>query len=68
MAMAAVDLAHGYSFGPGRPASLQHVERLLGEANGAGRQRRAYAAGGIPAVLRGLVANTQGSGVAEVAA
>jgi glutamate---cysteine ligase / carboxylate-amine ligase len=58
LARDAMDLASGYAGGLGCTDALQGLERLLAEGNGAVRQRRAYAAGGFPAVLRGLVAET----------
>ncbi len=39
---------------------LEVVERILREGNGADRQRAAFARGGMPAVLRQLVAETRG--------
>ena len=42
----------------GSEAPLEEVQRLLREGGGAARQRAAFAEGGLPAVLAGLVAET----------
>ena len=54
LARQALDLAGGYARRLGAGAQLSHLERLLAEGNGAVRQRRAYARGGMPAVLEHL--------------
>jgi carboxylate-amine ligase len=46
--------ARSYARGDG----LDEIERILREGNGADRMRRAHAAGGMPAVLAGLVAES----------
>jgi len=58
LARHALDLASGYAHRLGCAAALGDVERLLTEGNGADRQRRAFAAGGMPAVLAQLVEET----------
>ncbi len=55
----AIDLARGYLHQPCAADSLEHVERILAEGNGAVRQRRAFGAGGMPAVLEHLRAETE---------
>jgi carboxylate-amine ligase len=47
----ALDIAAGYAPALGAARQLAEVERLLAEGNGAVRQRRAFARGGIRAVL-----------------
>lgn len=56
----AIDLAAGYAPRLGCADALDEVERIRVEGNGATRQRRAYAAGGMPAVLELLLAETRG--------
>jgi glutamate---cysteine ligase / carboxylate-amine ligase len=58
VARQALDLAFGYAPALGCSAALEAVERLLAEGNGADRQRRAYARGGMEAVLAELTAQT----------
>jgi carboxylate-amine ligase len=58
LARQALDLAFGYAPALGCTAALQAVERLLAEGNGADRQRRAHAHGGMQAVLAELTAET----------
>jgi glutamate---cysteine ligase / carboxylate-amine ligase len=58
LARHALDLASGYAHRLGCAAALGDVERLLAEGNGADRQRRAFTAGGMPAVLAQLVDET----------
>ena len=50
--------ARPYARDLGSADALDEVERLLAEGNGATRQRRAFARGGLPAVLADLVAET----------
>jgi carboxylate-amine ligase len=57
----ALDLASGYAYKLGCSDELQHVERILAEGNGATRQRRAFEAGGMPAVLELLAAESRGA-------
>ena len=57
----ALDLASGYAYKLGCADELRHVERILAEGNGATRQRRAFEAGGIPAVLEHLAAESRGA-------
>lgn len=64
----ALDLAAGYAHHLGCADELREIERLLAEGNGAARQRRAFATGGMPAVLAQLAAETRGSDAAAVAA
>jgi carboxylate-amine ligase len=54
----ALQVANAYAPQLGCADSLQHLERLLIEGNGADRQRRAYAGGGLPALLAHLVDET----------
>ena len=49
-----LELARGYA----RSDALDEVERILRDGNGADRMRRAHAAGGMPAVLARLVAES----------
>jgi glutamate---cysteine ligase / carboxylate-amine ligase len=58
LARQALDIASPYAARLGCSASLQHVERLLSDGNGATRQRAAHAVGGMPAVLHHLVDET----------
>jgi gamma-glutamyl:cysteine ligase YbdK (ATP-grasp superfamily) len=51
-------LARPYARELGSEAELEEVERVLVEGNGAMRQRVAFARGGMPAVLSGLVRET----------
>ena len=43
---------------------LRQVERILAEGNGATRRRRAFEAGGMPAVLAVLAAESRGADTA----
>jgi carboxylate-amine ligase len=61
LARHALEIAAGYAVRLRCTDSLGHVERLLAEGNGADRQRRAFAAGGLPAVVRALVRETAAS-------
>jgi carboxylate-amine ligase len=58
LARQALDLAFGYAPALACTGALRAVERLLADGNGADRQRRAFANGGIDAVLDQLVAET----------
>jgi carboxylate-amine ligase len=58
VARQAMDLAYGYAPALGATHALGAVERLLAQGNGADRQRRAFADGGMDAVLGALVAET----------
>ena len=58
VARAAIALARPYARELGSEAALEEVERVLVEGNGAMRQRVAFARGGMPAVLSGLVRET----------
>jgi carboxylate-amine ligase len=58
IARAAVELARPYARELGSEAALEEVERILVDGNGAMRQRRAFASGGMPAVLAELVDET----------
>jgi glutamate---cysteine ligase / carboxylate-amine ligase len=58
LARQALDLAFGYAPALRCTAALQAVERLLADGNGADRQRRAHANGGMKAVLAELTAQT----------
>jgi carboxylate-amine ligase len=58
LARQALDLAFGYAPALGCTAALEAVERLLAEGNGADRQRRAHARGGMEALLTQLTAET----------
>jgi glutamate---cysteine ligase / carboxylate-amine ligase len=58
LARQALDLAHGYAHALGCTQALTAAEALL-SGNGADRQRRAFAAGGMDAVLEGLVWETE---------
>ena len=60
----ALDLASGYAHTLGCVDELRHVERILAEGNGAVRQRRAFEAGGMPAVLDLLAAESRGADTA----
>jgi len=51
-------LARPYARDSGDEDALLEVHRILREGNGADRMRRAHAAGGMPAVLAGLVAES----------
>jgi gamma-glutamyl:cysteine ligase YbdK (ATP-grasp superfamily) len=54
----AISLARPYARELGSEAALEEVERVLVEGNGAMRQRAAFARGGMPALLSGLVRET----------
>ena len=58
VARAAVELARPYARELGSDAALDEIERMLVDGNGAIRQRAAFARGGMPAVLAGLVEET----------
>jgi carboxylate-amine ligase len=58
VARAAISAARPYARELGSEAALEEVDRLLVEGNGAMRQRVAYARGGMPGVLSGLVRET----------
>jgi gamma-glutamyl:cysteine ligase YbdK (ATP-grasp superfamily) len=58
VARAAIALARPHARELGSEAALEEVERVLAEGNGAMRQRAAFARGGMPAVLGGLVRET----------
>jgi carboxylate-amine ligase len=58
LARQALDLAFGYAPALGCTAALEAVERLLADGNGADRQRRAYAHGGMEALLAELTTDT----------
>jgi carboxylate-amine ligase len=58
VARAAITLARPFARDLGSEAALEEVERVLVEGNGAMRQRVAFARGGMPAVLNGLVRET----------
>lgn len=58
VARAAINLARPFARELGSEAALEEVERILVEGNGAMRQRIAFARGGMPAVLSGLVRET----------
>jgi carboxylate-amine ligase len=58
VARQALDLAFGYAPALACTDALRSVERLLADGNGADRQRRAFATGGMDAVLDQLVAET----------
>ena len=60
----ALDLASGYAYKLDCADELRHVERILAEGNGAVRQRRAFEAGGMPAVLELLAAESRGADTA----
>ena len=64
----ALDLAFGYAHTLGCSDELRQVERMLADGNGATRQRRAFARGGMPAVLAQLADETRGAAAAAVAA
>jgi carboxylate-amine ligase len=58
LARDAVEIARGHLRELGAEAPLDEIERILGDGGGADLQRRDYAEGGMDAVLRGLVAQT----------
>ncbi len=58
--VAAEAIAIARPHAPGADA-LEEVERILRDGNGADRMRAAYAGGGMPGVLGGLVAETAGA-------
>ncbi|HET8672580.1 MAG TPA: YbdK family carboxylate-amine ligase [Thermoleophilaceae bacterium] len=60
LARAGVELARATLADLGAEAPLDEIERILREGCGADLQRRAFAAGGMPAVLEMLVAETAG--------
>jgi hypothetical protein len=55
---AAIELARAALSELGADAPLAEVERILREGGGADLQRRAFAEGGMPELLRRLVADT----------
>jgi carboxylate-amine ligase len=61
LAAHAVAVAFPYAARAGCAHALDHVEHMLVAGNGAMRQRAAFADGGMPAVLRHLVAETAGA-------
>jgi carboxylate-amine ligase len=67
LARHAIDIAAGYAPALGCAVELAALERLLCEGNGALRQRRAHAQGGMPAVLELLRAETATVPEAEAA-
>ncbi|MGZ6643354.1 MAG: carboxylate-amine ligase [Solirubrobacteraceae bacterium] len=58
VAAAALDLARPHARALGIEDELRGIARILAEGNGAGRQRAAFARGGMPAVLSLLVDET----------
>lgn len=58
VAAAALAEARPYAADLGGEGALGEIEQILAEGNGAERQRRAFGAGGIPAVLEFLAAAT----------
>jgi glutamate---cysteine ligase / carboxylate-amine ligase len=54
----ALDLASGYAPALSASPALAEIERMLVEGNGAMRQRRAFARGGMPGVLEQLRSET----------
>jgi glutamate---cysteine ligase / carboxylate-amine ligase len=60
LARQALDLASGYAPGLGCERALRSMEWLLADGNGADRQRRAFAARGVPGLLAQLVDETSG--------
>ena len=54
-ARAALARARPYADELGATDELEGIERILAEGNGADRQRAAYARGGMPALLEGLI-------------
>jgi carboxylate-amine ligase len=58
LARAAVDLARPHLRERGADAPLDEIDRILAEGGGADLQRRAFADGGMTAVLQRLVAET----------
>jgi carboxylate-amine ligase len=61
----ALDLAYGYAYKLDCVDDLRQVERILAEGNGAVRQRRAFAEGGMPAVLELLAAESSAAPQAD---
>ena len=59
VARAAVELARPHLLDLGAEAPLDQIDRILAEGGGADLQRRAFANGGIQAVLQRLVAETE---------
>jgi glutamate---cysteine ligase / carboxylate-amine ligase len=64
----ALDLASGYAPALSASGALTEVERILVEGNGAVRQRRAFARGGMPGVLERLRSETMTTDSGDVAA
>lgn len=58
LARSAVELARRHLRELGADAPLDEIDRILSEGGGADRQRRAFADGGMPAVLQMLVGET----------
>jgi len=61
VARAAIELARGHLRELGAEAPLEEIDRILSDGGGADLQRKAFAEGGMPAVLERLVAETAGS-------
>jgi glutamate---cysteine ligase / carboxylate-amine ligase len=58
VAREAVELARPHLRELGAEAPLEEIDRILGEGGGADRQRKGFKSGGMPEVLRQLVAET----------
>jgi carboxylate-amine ligase len=58
VARSTLELARPYAIELGSEAALDEIERLLVDGNGAGRQRAAFARGGLAALLRHLAQET----------
>jgi glutamate---cysteine ligase / carboxylate-amine ligase len=58
VARTTLELARPHARELGSDGALEEVERMLVDGNGAVRQRSAFARGGLPAVLSGLVQET----------
>jgi glutamate---cysteine ligase / carboxylate-amine ligase len=58
LAAAAIERARPHARDVGAEDALEEVQRILREGNGADRMRAAHAAGGMPAMLERLVADT----------